>query len=313
MTTRFSCFLAGMVFLLPTGGSAGAQIRASERATVSQTIDGTVITIDYSRPRMRNRDKVFGGEVHWEEIWTPGANMATTLELSKDIQINGHPVPRGKYSVWMQVNRGDWVFMLDTNATRFHTVRPRKEKVMLQFAIKPEQKEKMDVLTWWFPQVRSDGAVLAMQWDKSYVPLNIKVTSSYPTTVSAEVARPLTGRYEMRWAPPPPDTTAPRDTTSHGESGGSGGYRSAPMTLEITYNRGSLWSTVNPPPFPGYDTMILQRMKDDWFIPGWWKEGELYDASDDMIMEFTMENGRATGFEMRGKDDELIATAVRVN
>jgi hypothetical protein len=239
--------------------------------------------------------------------------MATTLELSKDIQINGHPVPKGKYSVWMQVNRGDWVFMLDTNATRFHTVRPRKEKVMLQFAIKPEQREKMDVLTWWFPQVRSDGAVLAMQWDKSYVPLNIKVTSTYPRTVSADAARPLTGRYEMRWAPPPPDTTTPRDTVSHDEHGSEGGGAPPAMTLEITYDRGSLWSTVKPSPFPGYDTMVLLPIKADWFIPAWWKNGEMYDASDEMVMEFKIENGRATGFEMRSKDDELIATAVRLN
>jgi hypothetical protein len=40
--------------------------------------------------------------------------------------------------------------------------------------------------------------------------------------------------------------------------------------------------------------MVLLRMKDDWYIPGWWINGELYDASDDMIMEFKIENGKAT-------------------
>ena len=70
-----------------------AQIRASELATVSQVIDGTRISIEYSRPRARGRQNVFGGEVKWQEVWTPGANFATTLELSKGLKIDGHAVP----------------------------------------------------------------------------------------------------------------------------------------------------------------------------------------------------------------------------
>jgi hypothetical protein len=288
--------------------SAVGQIRASERATVSQTIDGTVITVDYSRPRMRGRGQVFGGEVKWEEIWTPGANMATTLELSKPIQINGHPVPQGKYSVWIQVNQGDWVFMLDTVVDRFHTVRPDKDKVMLRFDFRPEERPSMDVLTWWFPEVRSDRAVLAMQWDKYYVPLAIKVESSYSMAVAADVARPIVGSYELQWSPPPGDSMASPDTTHEHEGGPPD---DGPIKIEITYERGSLWGRVDPPPFPGYTTMVLLPMKDDWFIPGWWMNGELFDASDEMIMEFTIEDGKATGFDMRMKNDEVIATATR--
>ena len=267
---------------------AASQIRASERATVVQTVDGTVITVDYSRPRTRGRSAVFGDEIKWEEIWTPGANMATTLELSKPVEINGHPVPRGKYSVWLQVNQGDWIFILDTVVNRFHTVRPKLDKVMLKFNFRPEEKSPMDVLTWWFPEVRSDRTVLAMQWDKYYVPLTIKVESSYAMTVSADVGRPIVGSYEMRWTGDP-----------------------SAMKVDITYDRGSLWAHVDPAPFPGYDTMVLLRMKDDWYIPGWWIKGELYDASDDMIMEFKIENGRATGFDMRSKDDSVIASGSR--
>ncbi len=79
--------------------AAQAQVRTSERATVSQTIDGTVIEIDYARPRLRGRTS-FGGVVHWGEMWTPGANWATTLRVSRDVRLDGHLVPAGEYSVW---------------------------------------------------------------------------------------------------------------------------------------------------------------------------------------------------------------------
>ena len=267
---------------------AVGQIRASERATVMQTVDGTVMTVEYSRPRTRGRASVFGDEVKWEEIWTPGANMATTLELSKPVEINGHPVPQGKYSVWIQVNQGDWIFMLDTVVNRFHTVRPKMDRVMLKFNFRPEEKPRMEVLTWWFPEVRSDRAVLAMQWDKFYVPLTIKVESSYSMAVPADIGRPMVGSYEMRWTGDP-----------------------SAMKVDITYDRGSLWAHVDPAPFPGYDTMVLLRMKDDSYIPGWWINNELYDASDDMMMEFKIENGKATGFDVRSKNDNVIASGSR--
>jgi hypothetical protein len=288
MTNRGRILLVSAVVLSGWVPEAGGQIRASERATVMQTVDGTVITVDYSRPRTRGRASVFGDEVKWEEIWTPGANMATTLELSKPVEINGHPVPRGKYSVWIQVNQGDWIFMLDTVVNRFHTVRPKMNKVLLKFNFRPEERPRMEVLTWWFPEVRSDRAVLAMQWDKYYVPLTIKVESSFSMATPADMARPMVGSYEMRWTG---DTNA--------------------MKVDVTYDRGSLWAHVNPAPFPGYDTMVLLRMKDDAYIPGWWINGELYDASDDMMMEFKIDNGKATGFDVRSKDDTVIASGSR--
>ena len=60
-----------------------AQIVASERALVAQTVDGTRITVDYSRPRARGRTNIYGGMEKWGITWTPGADDATTLEVSK--------------------------------------------------------------------------------------------------------------------------------------------------------------------------------------------------------------------------------------
>ena len=42
-------------------------------------VNGTTITLDFSRPVARGRDSLFGGVVHWGELWTPGANWATKL------------------------------------------------------------------------------------------------------------------------------------------------------------------------------------------------------------------------------------------
>lgn len=40
-----------------------AQMLASEPATVTQTIDGTVISIEYSRPSLRGRPELWGNQI----------------------------------------------------------------------------------------------------------------------------------------------------------------------------------------------------------------------------------------------------------
>src|SRR5207253_2946033 len=95
---------------------AHAQIRASEMSTFSQMIDGTKISMSYSRPRGRGRDTLFGSKkgVRWDEVWTPGANYATTFEVNRPVRIDGHAVKAGTYSVWMVVRKsGDWTMVLD--------------------------------------------------------------------------------------------------------------------------------------------------------------------------------------------------------
>jgi hypothetical protein len=301
----------GLLILWTGGQESLAQIHASERAAVSQTVDGTTLTVDFARPRIRGRESVFGGEVKWGEVWTPGANMATTLEVSKNIQINGHPVPKGKYSVWMTVTKGDWTVLLDTVASLFHTDRPKQRDAgQIRFDLRPEHRPRIEVLTWWFPEVKSDGAVLAMQWDTVYVPLRIKVESSYSLSVSPDVGRRIVGSYEMKWVSGPPDGSAsPADSAPQVDS--TGGDASGSMKIDITYDKGTLWAHVDPPPFPGYNLMALLQVKDDWFIGGWWMNGELYDVSDEMVMEFKVEGGRASGFDLRMKNDKLAATAKR--
>ena len=78
---------------------AGAQM-ASEKGSVTQTVDATTITIEYSRPVARGRNP-FPDVVRWGRMWTPGANWATTFEVDKNVHLNGVDVPKGKYSVWM--------------------------------------------------------------------------------------------------------------------------------------------------------------------------------------------------------------------
>ena len=151
MTSTFNALCwSACLFTMATPGTLQAQLRASERGMVVQQIDGTKITVDYSRPRARGRSPIYGAPmVSWGEMWTPGADSATTLLLSKDARIGGKDVAGGKYSVWVVVRKDEtWTVVLDPKWEQFHTDHPDSTTTQIRFAVQPRAVSPVEVLTW---------------------------------------------------------------------------------------------------------------------------------------------------------------------
>lgn len=286
------------VMALPAHG--WSQVRASEPATVSQTVDGTVLTVEYSRPRTRGRSPIYGKEVKWGEVWTPGANWATTLDVSNDVTIDGYAVPKGKYSVWMEVEQGAWTVILDPKAKQFHTAHPKPDSGQIRFPVTPDSMAGPEVLLWSFPELSSTGTVLEMAWAGRSVRLSIAVNPSHPLTLDANLAPRYVGDYSVRWIPR--DTMAMRD--------------SAPPPLEtwkVSYDGGKLmldWEVPGDDEAPYH--AILVGLGDDAFYPGFIEEGDMFDAAPNLVAEFSVTDDRATGFVIRRKDDSIQAVGTRM-
>src|SRR5687768_6623887 len=89
-----------LVLLMAIALPAAAQLdipRASQSASVTQTIGTTKITIDYHRPGVKGR-AIWGGLVPYDQPWRMGANEATTITFSDPVKVEGKEVPAGKYS-----------------------------------------------------------------------------------------------------------------------------------------------------------------------------------------------------------------------
>lgn len=292
---------AALVALIVLAVPANAQVRASEAATVSQTIDGTVMTVVYSRPRIRGRSQVYGSDkvIPWGEVWTPGANWATTLEVNKDVTVNGHPLPKGKYSVWMKVEQREWTVVFDTTARLFHTQHPIADSALVHFTVTPENVKGPDVLTWSFPEVSTTGTTLRMAWADRAVSLDIVVPPSAPITLAADLAGRYTGEYSFQMLGAPPD--APPGAPA----------QPPPSVWKATYAGNMLLVDWGPPPFPEWSHLVLIKIGDDWFYPGAMVDGELFDVANELVIEFSVSNGKATGFEVRGENDDVIGRGVR--
>ena len=166
-------FAVVSIIIATLAAPLGAQVKASEQSSVSQTVDGTVITVDYSRPQVRGRQDVFGKVVAAGALWTPGANWATTLEVSKPIRLQGRDLAAGKYSMWMVTGPGDWTVYLHKNARLFHTNPPQVGDMLLSFTVRPTQVEHTELVTFDFPRVAPDSTTLRFRWATTALSLDI--------------------------------------------------------------------------------------------------------------------------------------------
>lgn len=180
-----------------TASSVGAQIRSSERGTVSQEIDGTIITVDYGRPQLRGRTP-FPGMEKWGKVWTPGANWATTLEVNRPITLDGQSLAAGKYSVWFTPGEKEWALSLYQNPKLFHMVPPKPTEMLLTIRKPAAAAANTEVLTFGFPAVDRTGAVLEFRWGTTSIPLRIDIEPSLkPGTLTPTQAAPYLGEYTM--------------------------------------------------------------------------------------------------------------------
>ncbi|MCY7297680.1 MAG: DUF2911 domain-containing protein [Ilumatobacteraceae bacterium] len=273
---------------------ADAQIRASELQSIAQTVDGTTLRVTYSRPRLRGRSQVFGTKaVHWGEVWTPGANWATLLEVNKDLTVSGVKVPKGKYGVWMVVDTSStWTMLLDPKWKQFHMDHPKPNNTQIQVTVRADSNAaREEMLTWSFPGVNARGGMIAMHWANMRVTMDFAVEPSLSELLPESEARPYIGTYDL---------TNPWTKKPEGK-------------LIVTYARGGLKARFDPQD-TYMKTFALMRTGPQVFTVGLYESAEVYAGGEiyevlkpDMMYTFTMVGSTVT-LECRNENDLLYLT-----
>lgn len=104
---------AGALIAATVSLSAQQNGPASPPETASATIGGKRISISYSSPRVKGReghiftkDGLISHNPHYP-IWRGGANAATTLETDADLKIGDISVPKGTYTLFVDISDPD--------------------------------------------------------------------------------------------------------------------------------------------------------------------------------------------------------------
>jgi len=273
-----------------------AQGMLSEHAVAAQTIAGTTITVEYYRPAARGRDSLFGKVVTWGEHWTPGANWATTIDVDHDVRLDGALVPKGKYAIWTVVQPDHWSVELHRQWHKYHVPPPSDTSdIQLRLTVRPETGPPTEVLTFDFPIVRPAATTLRFRWGT--VVLSLEVSAIAPKLAllgSGNAGAPYLGRYDVQVLTG--DSTLTRRR----------------LQVDIVAAGDTLrWRDADGPEAERRDFLLSPAGKNQFTAAKRAPDGQ-YWADSGSVVTFTMEGGRARGFEVQQRDGGTASRGTRV-
>ncbi len=172
MWCRCAPAIATLLGGLMLGCRQSGEIPKSQHARLEQQVGSLTVVIEYNRPVARGR-QLFGGIVPYDEPWNPGADDATRIEFSRPVEVEGRPVPKGSYSIWMVPGRDRWTLILSRAARVFHVPYPQGQD-QLRLSLTPLSGSHVETLAFYFPLVDADSAVLDFHWGDTVLPVRLR-------------------------------------------------------------------------------------------------------------------------------------------
>ena len=175
-------------------GPASAELtapRISPKATVSQTLGMTDVTLVYSRPGVRGRT-IWGELVPYGKPWRTGANEATTFTCSTDITVNGQKLPAGTYSFFTIPAQAEWTVVFNKQKDLWGAFTYDSTQDQLRVTARPEPAPYQEWMDFAFQDLapaelpRSPGSgKLVLHWEKLSVPIAIETDMVERTLAAA--------------------------------------------------------------------------------------------------------------------------------
>jgi hypothetical protein len=148
--------------------------RESQRQEIAQTIGDTKISLIYHRPNVKGR-KIWDGLVPFGKVWRAGANEATLFEFSRDVTINGQPLPAGKYSFHIIPQAAEWTLIFNKDEGQWGSFNYDAKDDALRVTAKVEKADFREALTYSFEAPKPDAVDMVIQWENLSVPFKINI------------------------------------------------------------------------------------------------------------------------------------------
>ncbi len=160
--------------------------------TVKQAFALSDITLEYSRPGVKNR-VIYGDVVPFGKIWRTGANSATTIAFGEDVKVEGKDVPAGTYAIYTVPNKDSWDILLYKDLTLGGNVADyKKENELLSFKVTPIAiVNKVETFTIDIADVTPSSATIELVWENTRVPIKITadIDSKIMKAIDASVVK----------------------------------------------------------------------------------------------------------------------------
>ncbi|MEO5942003.1 MAG: DUF2911 domain-containing protein [Ferruginibacter sp.] len=196
-----NCFAQGLT-TAPDGGN--------KKASVTEIIGITNVTIHYDRPAVKGREgKIWGGLVPYgftdqgfgtskASPWRAGANENTTISFSTDVEIEGKRLAAGVYSLSLAMKEDGATVIFNNNSTSWGAFFYDPKEDALRVDVKSvKTTEETQRLKYEFSDETDNSAVITMSWE--YLKVPFKVSVDYVKTQMESFRKELRSNKGFQW------------------------------------------------------------------------------------------------------------------
>ena len=202
---------AAFILLLAIATTATAQMDlppsgGNTRATITEEVGITSITIKYSRPDVNGREgKIWGTLVTYgftsqnlntnksDMPWRAGANETTMITFEHDVKVEGKDIKAGTYGLYMAVWAEKATIIFSKQADAWGSFFYEEKNDVLRVDVKPVALDKsVEWLKYEFIEQREKYCVIALQWEKLSIPFRVDV--DVDNIVLARMREQVTGQ-----------------------------------------------------------------------------------------------------------------------
>lgn len=160
----------------------------TKKATVSEQVGLTQVSITYNRPAVKGREgKIWGQAVHKGFVnqgfgngnpapWRAGANENTIIEFDNDVIIEGNRLPKGKYGLFIAYDSLESTVIFSKRSDAWGSFFYDEKEDALRVKVRPQTNEKsVEYLKYEFTNETPNAAVIVLSWEKLSIPFKVEV------------------------------------------------------------------------------------------------------------------------------------------
>ena len=169
--------LAAVLAVATTYPVAAQQQRVSPHESVSATLGGKKVTIEYGRPYLKGRKAVGGQLVPFGKVWRTGADEATKLTTGVPLTIGDLKVPAGSYSLFtLPESAGKWTLIVNKKADQWGAFSYDKGTDLGRVPMKvAATSSPVEQFTMKLTPAGADSATLELAWENTTATVPVHV------------------------------------------------------------------------------------------------------------------------------------------